>query len=534
MRVVRHRLLRDTTGETFEVLLRGEGLDAFAKRAPGTLASTRLFSDTGASIRATLRDLRAVGDDEAEATIEVYDIESSGAYKGTFPVLAGSQGAQLNVEVAIQEWFWVAFGVVVLGVGLGWLLTHAAGVRRRKDVLRAWLIARIQDYETVADSRPGKPASFDLDPRIGPKPRYGPRVRCGPFPQDRTAQELLCRIAGARSEEDLKRDAEAVQRFIDAINAWLEVEQPARALQDRRESPPPGRGSREFIDTVVGGDTESLLAEAGDPPRDTDAALALARRLREQEVVWTLAVRLWELGRELEEQKSRLNAKQRRILAANDMDKIAPARAKPDESPTLRELRRLKMRIGRAVEQLERFRADLPPEKAEPEVDPVLDIPLREIFEKTGDVTYSMKGDVPTVARTGSGVVSLTLLVGARTALALTEGLGRDRRLLGSIWAGIRAAMHRLTGGAASIGSRLRNLVRRDRAPRGVLSVWTRRDVVLTLFAVAVSAAAYTLTVYDATWGTREDYLTAFAAGFLGKVVVDWGDQFISRSLRVD
>ncbi len=44
---------------------------------------------------------------------------------------------------------------------------------------------------------------------------------------------------------------------------------------------------------------------------------------------------------------------------------------------------------------------------------------------------------------------------------------------------------------------------------------------------------AYTLTVYDSTWGTWADYLSAFAAGFLGKVVVDWGDQFISRSFRV-
>ena len=39
------------------------------------------------------------------------------------------------------------------------------------------------------------------------------------------------------------------------------------------------------------------------------------------------------------------------------------------------------------------------------------------------------------------------------------------------------------------------------------------------------------LTLYTDTWGSDQDWLTAFAAGFLGKVVIDWSGLAVFRPL---
>jgi hypothetical protein len=49
-----------------------------------------------------------------------------------------------------------------------------------------------------------------------------------------------------------------------------------------------------------------------------------------------------------------------------------------------------------------------------------------------------------------------------------------------------------------------------------------RGDVFWTLLSGLVAATAYALTIWDDTWGTVVDYVTAFTAGFLTETVVKW------------
>ena len=55
-------------------------------------------------------------------------------------------------------------------------------------------------------------------------------------------------------------------------------------------------------------------------------------------------------------------------------------------------------------------------------------------------------------------------------------------------------------------------------------------ELVTTALAFAVPAVAYMATVYDNTWGTDTQWLAAFAAGFLGTVVINWGAVWFVQS----
>ena len=58
------------------------------------------------------------------------------------------------------------------------------------------------------------------------------------------------------------------------------------------------------------------------------------------------------------------------------------------------------------------------------------------------------------------------------------------------------------------------------RAPTRWARLWLP-ELIISLTAMAVASAAYALTLYGETWGSEEDYITAFAAGFFGRVAVD-------------
>jgi hypothetical protein len=78
------------------------------------------------------------------------------------------------------------------------------------------------------------------------------------------------------------------------------------------------------------------------------------------------------------------------------------------------------------------------------------------------------------------------------------------------------------------------------RAVRHVLALPTHLAVTLTtglevfstMLAIAVPSAVYAIAVYGDTWGSTQDMVVAFAAGFLGKVSIDLAGLAINRSRR--
>jgi hypothetical protein len=59
-----------------------------------------------------------------------------------------------------------------------------------------------------------------------------------------------------------------------------------------------------------------------------------------------------------------------------------------------------------------------------------------------------------------------------------------------------------------------------------------RRDAIWTIAVALVTVAAYVPTLYGPSWGTLGDYAGAFAAGFLGKAVINWAALPAFRSLK--
>ena len=62
----------------------------------------------------------------------------------------------------------------------------------------------------------------------------------------------------------------------------------------------------------------------------------------------------------------------------------------------------------------------------------------------------------------------------------------------------------------------------------------TAQDLLWTLVIVLVSAAAYVPTFYGPSWGSLGDFGSAFVAGFVGKLVVNWAvlPAFASLTIR--
>lgn len=60
-----------------------------------------------------------------------------------------------------------------------------------------------------------------------------------------------------------------------------------------------------------------------------------------------------------------------------------------------------------------------------------------------------------------------------------------------------------------------------------------RGDLLPSFVTAAIMAAIYAVAVYDDTWGSCEDFVTAFVAGLTGKAVVNWAQLPTFQSLRL-
>jgi hypothetical protein len=89
-----------------------------------------------------------------------------------------------------------------------------------------------------------------------------------------------------------------------------------------------------------------------------------------------------------------------------------------------------------------------------------------------------------------------------------------------------------LTDMASDGASPNRLSLRRSRVWRWVLR--SLPELAHGLIALVVASAVYALTLYGDTWGSQEDYVTALAAGFFGKVAIDIARLPLFSSLRKD
>lgn len=84
---------------------------------------------------------------------------------------------------------------------------------------------------------------------------------------------------------------------------------------------------------------------------------------------------------------------------------------------------------------------------------------------------------------------------------------------------------------ATPVAKPQREGVRRN--PTQLLRRYRLSDVLLSLIVLLITSLVYTATVYSDTWGSWTDWATAFGAGFLGKLVIQWTLLPVYRSLRI-
>jgi hypothetical protein len=467
--VTTHRAWLGDSGTTADVRLRGEGATAFVSAMRGRGLSTVIRSDSDASMVVLLTNLRTV-DGEARATIEVKDIEAEGKYEGNIALAPGAtHSPKLNVTVEANDWFVWAVLTLLAGAVSGLVFTRLLQRRWRRGRVEGALTAALQKYEIDGTRYSKAPKWKALERDLGDPPWYGPRLKCEEFPTSLGVGTLVCRIRNARADDDLGDDEAEAKSYVDRIRFWCWLAPELANLAKALDEQSGQRNVGSFTETLTYQDAEALLVEAEQERKTLDRAKKFAARVGEQVEVLRKARELWDLQRELEGDASVLTAQQRDQLTQNDLKELE--RDDPKNKPTVTEMRELRRRLDRA---------------------------LRTVggLEPRG----GLKQAVDNVAESGLG--SATASAGQRSGQLLVD----------------------LVAGLSN---------RRTWSPLKVLGRITRPEVLSTLAAVVVAGIAYMLPVYDATWGSREDYLTAFTVGFLGKFGFDWGAQLIFRSERL-
>jgi hypothetical protein len=58
-------------------------------------------------------------------------------------------------------------------------------------------------------------------------------------------------------------------------------------------------------------------------------------------------------------------------------------------------------------------------------------------------------------------------------------------------------------------------------------------DMFVSAAIVLLTCVVYSATIYNSDWGTVADFISAFGAGFAGRVTVSWGLLPIYQSIRL-
>jgi hypothetical protein len=466
--------LTETEGATAPVVLRGDGVEALKSELGGRPLTTVLHADNGGSAKVQLVDLQVV-DGEGRATLEATDITKEGKYEGDLPLVpAADSSPALAVTIKAHEWFWLGVATLFAGAIAGLIVTRLLRLHWRRGAIEAGLTRALQRYSDARKRYSSVQTWRSLEYALGEEPWYGPGLKCEEFPSDLGAANLVCRIRQASNDNDLGDDEILARDYVGRTQRWIWLAPKVRDLleESEKELPPRVDGTK-FDATITYADVQAVLLTA-EEEQDTKAKMeAFGNRLGEQTSVLAAAGRVWKLQCELEPEDSGISDEARAKLPALDV-KVLEARANPDKPPTIKDLKQLRKKLARAATQLEAMR----PAAAEEE-----GLNVSVFLEKAGDAAHALK---PSESRITSFLVAIPA----------------------KLWAPLRGIL------------------------RAGLRV-TRAEWVSTLLAALAATIAYMLTVYNDTWGSSADYLSAFTVGFFGKFGFDWGTQLIFRSRRL-
>jgi hypothetical protein len=501
----------DTRGDRTTVRLRGPGVARLLAQYSGISATGRelppaatvlLSNDSGHQARIELRNLKGLAPDLAEVTLRTQGTPAAGAYEGTLPLAPGTTGGPtLGVKVRSQDWFPIAALLVLAGSLLGGLLPQVTATARRKAVLRRELRALLAEFDKERGDITLASAAWNIEEdTLGKRPWINQNWHG--LPGDEGVAALWTNIRRARSADDLKDDEARAVAIRASIRRWLRIERVARELRIVKDSLPADRDDL-WRRTKVRSRTEAVLVEArsGEPADDRSAA-QLEQRIERQTFIHTRFALAWTQKADLRKRLSvELQEQNQKLWDAADLEKLDDSLGlDPDDGPWL-EPKGFGTRLDDALKAVDDLWG-LVPENGE--------------LVQVGAGAAVAVGDVAhDAAREESGPPPPPSVVQApipAAEIAPPAVPDADRTRLA------------LVGTISSQGRR---------AGRATWRILAAADWGITIAIAVVTVVAYMLPLYTGSWGTWQDWLTAFAAGFLGQVAIKWALMPIFQSRRI-
>lgn len=470
-----------------------------------------LRSDHGDKARATLTDLVQGSEPAlATATVRIEGDLGPGKFEGEAPISAfAAEAPKLGVTVESGDSVVYAVLVVFLGTMLGGALYLASNRRRRKVLLRDQVksvldlyVKRLDELET-ASGKEGLPI-WSLEEYLGPQPDWY-RIKWDSIVNfDGAVRTIWSEVHWARDDADLDQAAAQVALMRARVVRWLTVAKGVSVLQEAVRLTPQALANEPWQGLHVLKDSADLLQVVRqlEPPDDATAA-SLVDRIDRQAHWHTVFAEAWHAKAMLTRYMDRDDSykpTEKAIVATIDLSKL-DHEASPESGRKAERQIELEYDLARDREKIiELYRGE----------PGGLDLPGASLG---GDDAHP--ADIVLVT---TGAV-FDPADGMLLAPALTEATRAEPADSFAAFATI------VRGSSASdhAGGRI---------PVAIRSV-LRRDLVWTIAIALATSAVYILTgVYTSSWGTVTDYVSAFAAGFIGKAAVSWAALPFFQSIR--
>jgi hypothetical protein len=461
------------------VQLSGPGVPRLLARPRYPGFDLLLQSDHGHELQARLTKLTKVSATVASARISVKGPFHIGTYEGAGPISDLSpKSPSLTIKLTSGDSFIWPLILAFAGSLVGGALYLASGVRRRRMLLRKETKAILGRYLDTVQKRKDSAPLWPLDEYLGDKSDWYKVMWNAAAQLDGAVRALWSSIHWARTDADLDAAAKELLELRTRIIRWLTAAKSVDALATVSKMELPAVMEAAWDTTHTVGDTRDLLTIVKEvaPPTD-EATASLIDRLTRQAHWHERFAGAWYAKSVLIEAMDSQTYLHKDHLKVQNIDLEAlDAKASPES--------------GRKPEMQVQLERDLTTAMRQ----------IRGLYHgQASDLTLPDGGPV----------------AGATVAFTTDAVFG----------AVDRSAMARVPpsdpAGTAD-----------ERNPNTEWLTILARDLPWTLAVTAVSSAAYVPTIFSRTWGRPSDYVSAFAAGFVGKVVVNWGALPLFQSLR--
>ncbi len=462
-----------------------------ATQEQGQLAATIIEAGDGKEARVELRAPGKTASALKETTLRVTETDGAGEYTGklSLPAEDGKAAEALDVTLRVQDRWWFPLIVLLLGALLGGGGSRWYELHRGRELLKAELKRGVAAYGEAQEKASGVAGLKTLDEEIGDTTSWPSWLKCR-FGTDKPtagARKLYCQVSTARTAEDLEDAKRAVDALLGKINRWRQLDHALRQLKV-------AVAAAQRTNDAPAADGQTVLDQDEIPlPADDAASTSLATAIEGQAaaiVLYDQALPLWQ---QIAERYDELDPNDRAAFARYNPAQIYD-RHTSMEARSVRTTARLLEQLRIALAGLRRIEKELPL---------VVDADL-------GGFMFGIAPDYDVDAR-------LDLLM--RRGLSATE----------------KARLFRvpvLSGVFSLVPGALAHLRPVDvRTPDQIVSDVRALDWVVFFVTMIVTTAVYMVGLYvGKSFGSWNDYVAAFGAGFLGQLAVNWALFPLARS----